>query len=145
MFSAEDMADFELKACYEAWNFSHKVVVRTPGTKQLPYGGMPLIDLQGLTAYLAVEHASDGDCAWPGLNRCLRYYNVWPALGPIPREMLPTGMPVEIQRRIDQVKIKSTRKAEEKLQANAARLRLEDMGRQNALDLIDGPYYRRYW
>ncbi|KAK8094199.1 hypothetical protein PG997_000884 [Apiospora hydei] len=47
LYTSEDLADYELKACCEAWYFDHKTMVRHPGRNQIPYGGMPLLSLGG--------------------------------------------------------------------------------------------------
>lgn len=87
LYTTEDMADYELKACCEAWYFDHKTVVRHPGRNQLPYGGMPLLSLKGFTDMMAVESAGEPERSWRGLNAALRHYGIWPAMGPLPREV----------------------------------------------------------
>ncbi|KAI1844196.1 hypothetical protein JX266_009680 [Neoarthrinium moseri] len=146
MFAPEDIADAELKAACEAWPFDHRVAVRNPGRPQLPFGGMPLLSLRGLTDMMAVEHAAEPERGQRGLNAVLARYGIWPHLGPLPRSALPPARPVQVQRRCDEVRARSLRAAQDKLQANQARLMLEAQGRQHALDLIDYPHYvRRYY
>lgn len=106
---------------------------------------MPLLSLRGLTDMMAVEHATDAYRGHKGLNAVLGRYNIWPHLGPLPLEYLPKEMPAEVQTRIAVVTQKSARAAQEKLQANQARLMLEAQGRQNALDLLDPPWVRRVY
>lgn len=72
MYSKEDVADFELKAAIGGFLFDHKVVVRNPSTKQLPYGGMPLLSLAGFTDFMLVEYVVDSDEVLPGINNALR-------------------------------------------------------------------------
>jgi len=102
MYTAEDMADGQLKAILEGFNFDHKAVVRNPASKQLPYGGMPLLSLAGFTDFLALEYAADPDEYHPGLNNALRVYGVWPEKGPVPRYLMPATKPAEVQWRIDE-------------------------------------------
>jgi hypothetical protein len=141
MFAAEDMADFEMKAACEAWYFDHVVVVRTPGARQLPYGGMPLLSLRGFTDWISVETSGFPDRAWRGLNAALQHYGVWPERGPMPRDILPASMPAEVQVRINRASERGRAASQQKLSANASRLALEQQGRQNALDLIGDVRY----
>jgi hypothetical protein len=145
MYTAEDMADFELKAACEAWNFDHQVVVRHPGHRQLPYGGMPLLSVRGFTDMLAVEHAADPDLAWRGLNAAMRQYGVWSNRGALPRQVLLTSMPPEVQNRINEVSVRSKNAALTRINANQARLMLEQQGQQNALDLLRDRRYVYYY
>ncbi|KAK8038891.1 hypothetical protein PG993_007302 [Apiospora rasikravindrae] len=143
LYTSEDLADYELKACCEAWYFDHKTAVRHPGRNQIPYGGMPLLSLQGFTDMMAVESAGEPERAWRGLNAALRHYGIWSAMGPLPREVFLQDMPRQLQQRIEQVKIRSHRAAQERLDAAQLQCQIQAQGRQAALDLIDGPYYRR--
>ncbi|KAK7920806.1 hypothetical protein PG985_008828 [Apiospora marii] len=146
LYTSEDMADYELKACCEAWYFDHKTAVRHPGRNQLPYGGMPLLSLQGFTDMMAVESAGEPERAWRGLDAALRHYGIWPAMGPLPREVFLQDMPRQLQQRLEQVKIRSHRAAQEKLDAVRVQTQIQAQGREAALDLIDGPrYVRRYY
>ncbi|KAH6656381.1 hypothetical protein BKA67DRAFT_154192 [Truncatella angustata] len=145
MFTPEDIADAELKAACEAWPFDHKVVVRNPGRTPLPYGGMPLLSLRGLTEMMAVEHAAEPERGHRAIQAVMTRYGVWPHLGPLPRGCLPADMPPQIQRRVEQVRERSIRAAQEKMQANQTRLAIEAQGRQNALDLLDPPWVRRVY
>ncbi|USP74647.1 hypothetical protein yc1106_01921 [Curvularia clavata] len=138
MYSKEDMADFELKAAIEGFLFDHKVVVRNPSAKQLSYGGMPLLSLAGFTDFMSVEYAADPDNVLPGINNALRVYNIWPERGPLPRYAFPARTPLELQQRLDQATQRCAANAKEKLRANQARIDLELLGQQNAVDLIDG-------
>ncbi|KAK7977868.1 hypothetical protein PG996_003919 [Apiospora saccharicola] len=146
LYTSEDMADYELKACCEAWYFDHKTAVRHPGRNQLPYGGMPLLNLKGFTDMMAVESAGEPERAWRGLNAALQHYGIWPAMGPLPREVFLQDMPRQLQQRLEQVKIRSHRAAQEKLDAVRVQTQIQAQGREAALDLIDGPrYVRRYY
>ncbi|KAK8134265.1 hypothetical protein PG984_006277 [Apiospora sp. TS-2023a] len=169
LYTSEDMADYELKACCEAWYFDHKTAVRHPGRNQLPYGGMPLLSLKGFTDMMAVESAGEPERAWRGLNAALRHYGIWQAMGPLPREVFlqvklvfefrgvmvaniailgSQDMPRQLQQRLEQVKIRSHRAAQEKLDAVRVQTQIQAQGREAALDLIDGPrygYVRRYY
>jgi hypothetical protein len=146
LFQPEDMADFELKGVCEAWRFDHKVAVRNPGRIQLPYGGMPLLSLRGLTDMMSVEYAGHPHRGYTAINTCLRTYGVWPALGPLPRAMLPDDMPPQVQRRIDEVAVRSQRLAQEKVRATQATSEIMAQGRQHAIDLVSDSYHvRRYY
>ncbi|ORY56074.1 uncharacterized protein BCR38DRAFT_322464, partial [Pseudomassariella vexata] len=136
MYTAEDIADFKLKAACEAWSFDHTVVVRSPGRPQLPYGGMPLLSLRGLTDMMAVEYAADPDQSTQWLNAALRYYGVWPALVPLPRDALLRARPAEVQDRIDKASVRSQRTASESMEATRVRNEIAAQGRRNALELL---------
>ncbi|CAG9982154.1 unnamed protein product [Clonostachys byssicola] len=143
MFSADDMADFELKAALEGFYFDHKVVVRNPRAKQLPYGGMPLLSLEGFADFMSVEFCADIDQHLSGLNHALRFFGIWPEKGAIPRHVFLARCPPELQRRIDESSARCRGTAQTRLNAHKAQKQLELQGQQNALDLIDGP--RRYY
>lgn len=143
MFSADDMADFELKAALEGFYFDHKVVVRNPRAKQLPYGGMPLLSFEGFADFMSVEFCADIDQHLSGLNHALRYYGIWPEKGAIPRHVFLARCPPELQRRIDEASARCRGAAQTRINAHKAQKQLELQGQQNALDLIDGP--RRYY
>ncbi|KAK9426269.1 hypothetical protein SUNI508_02710 [Seiridium unicorne] len=145
MFPPEDIADAELKWACEAWRFDHKVVTRSPGRAQLPCGGMPLLSLRGFTDMMAVEHAGEPERAHRGLNAVLARYQIWPHLGPLPRECLLEERPAQVQRRVEVVTERGRRAAKEMLEANQARMRIQDEGRQRALELLDPPYVKRYY
>lgn len=145
MFRAEDMADYELKAALEGFYFDHKVVIRNPAARQLPYGGMPLLSLAGFTDFIAVECAADPDMCLSGLNDALRYYGIWPEKGPIPRHVLPPTCPPELRRRVDEATVRCRNSATAKLEAQSAQAQLERRGQEMALDLVrDDRYYRYY-
>ncbi|KAH8677780.1 hypothetical protein BX600DRAFT_506788 [Xylariales sp. PMI_506] len=147
LYPPEDVADAEMKAACEAWFFDHKVVIRgPPGRRQLPYGGMPLLSLRGLTDMMAVEYAADPELGWRGVNASLRRYGVWPALGPAPRECLLPDRPPQVQQRIEAVTVRSARAAQEKLAAVRTKHMLQQQGQQAALDLLDDRVWvRRYY
>ncbi|KAI0162963.1 hypothetical protein BJ166DRAFT_497627 [Pestalotiopsis sp. NC0098] len=145
MFAAEDMADAELKWTYEAWSFDHKVVTRAPGRAQLPFGGRPLLSPRGSADLMAVEHAADPMRAHRGLNAVLARYRIWPHLGPLPRACLLPAMPDQVRARVAAARRTAEANAREILEANQVRLRIEAQGRQNALELLDPPYVRRYY
>lgn len=141
MFRPEDLADFELKAAFEAWYLEHRVAVRYPGRPQLPYGGMPLLTARGLADMMAVEHAGDPERAWRGINAALRRYGVWPERGPLPRScLLAAGMPPEVRRRAEEAGARSRRTAAERLEATRVRFALQAEGRRHAEE-ISGDYY----
>ncbi|KAK8086687.1 hypothetical protein PG994_001661 [Apiospora phragmitis] len=130
LYTAEDLADYELKACCEAWCFDHKTMVRHPGRNQIPYGGMPLLSLQGLTDMMAVESAGEPERGWRSLNAALQHYGIWPAMGPLPREVFLQDMPRQLQQRLEQVKIRNHRAAQERLDAVRVQGQIAAQGRQ---------------
>ncbi|KAK7948562.1 uncharacterized protein PG986_009448 [Apiospora aurea] len=130
LYTSEDLADYELKACCEAWYFDHKTVVRHRGRNQIPYGGMPLLSLRGFTDMMAVESAGEPERGWRGLNAALRHYGIWPAMGPLPREVFLQDMPRQLQQRLEQVKIRSHRAAQERLDAARVQAQIQAQGRQ---------------
>ncbi|KAH8892009.1 hypothetical protein GQ53DRAFT_841321 [Thozetella sp. PMI_491] len=140
-----DNADFELKACLEAWYFDFRVVERgPPGRPQLPGGGMPLLTKDGFTAYMAVEYAGEPEKTPRLLNAALRAYNIWPAMGPVPREVLPPARPKELQQRIDMAAIRARNAAQEKIAAAKAYYEIRRQGSEAALDLLRPSYVYRY-
>lgn len=148
-----DNADFELKAVYEVWHFAHTVRPRTNLRPVIPYGGMPLLAREGFVAYMALEHAADGEPRHRGLNAALRRYGHlmgpgpsgagWLALGPVPRWVLPAAMPAEVRRRTDEANTRSVRLAAEKIEANRVSNLLKAQGRRNAEELTGD--YRYVW
>ncbi|KAI0385525.1 hypothetical protein F5Y04DRAFT_246029 [Hypomontagnella monticulosa] len=145
MFQPEDLADYELKAVCESWGFDHRVAERSPGRPQLPFGGMPLITLRGLTDMMAVEHCFNPDQALDGINAALRYYRIWTERGPAPRNCLLPGpdAPPEIQQRQARASERSHRMAAERLEATRVRYAIEAQGRRNALELVSDYHYVR--
>ncbi|KAI8817008.1 uncharacterized protein EV422DRAFT_260381 [Fimicolochytrium jonesii] len=137
LYTAEDMADYELKSVFEGFNFDHKVVVRNAANKQLPGGGMPLLSLAGFTDHMALEYASSADEHLRGLNSALLHYGVWPERGPIPRHVLPPSCPPQLQSRIDEATLRCTANAKSKLNALKVQASLTAMGEQNAVELAD--------
>jgi hypothetical protein len=144
IFSADDVADYELKAAWEAWYFDHKVVVRNPRAKQLPYGGMPMLSQNGFIDVMAVEIAAEPDDRLGGLNNALRHYGVWTERGPVPRHVLPSARAPELQRRVDAAVARSQQTAKERLDAAEVQARIEARGRQAALDIVSDYRYRYY-
>ena len=144
MYTAEDMADYELKAALEGFYFDHKVAVRNPDRSQLPYGGMPLLSLAGFTDYLSVEYAADPDLYIGGLNNALRVYSVYPEKGPIPRYLLPATRPHQLQQRIDESAARCSSAAQSRLNAVATQHQLEEQGQRAAINLIPNIRYVYY-
>lgn len=144
MYTAQDMADYELKAALEAFIFDHKVVVRDSTRRQLPYGGMPLLSLAGFTDYMSVEYTGEPDIHLPGLNNALRVYNIWPDKGPVPRYLFPATRPTEIQQRIAAGSARSHTTAQTRLDAVKMQHQIEAQGRQNAIDLVSNVRYVYY-
>ncbi|KAI0880084.1 uncharacterized protein GGS22DRAFT_99519 [Annulohypoxylon maeteangense] len=149
MFQPEDLADYELKAACEAWGFEHRVVTRNPTRAQLPYGGMPLLTVRGFTDMMAVEYGADPNDAFLGLNTALCRYGVWVERGPLPRECLLPGpdAPEELRRRTEEVRVRSRRVAEERLEATRVRFELQARGRRHAEELSGDYHYvrRDFW
>lgn len=127
------MADYELKACYEAWGFDHKVVVRDPTRPRLPHGGMPLLSRAGLTDLMAVESAREPERASRGLNAVLRYYSLWPAMGPLPRHVLPREPPPSVLQRQDHATARYLLAAQERVDAARVDASIRAQGRQVSL------------
>lgn len=139
MFAAEDVADYELKTCYEAWGFDHKVVVRDPTRPRLPHGGMPLLSRAGLTDLMAVESAREPERASRGLNAVLRYYSLWPAMGPLPRHALPREPPPSVLQRQEHATARYLRVAQERVDAARVEASIRAQGRQVSLSLPSCP------
>lgn len=145
MFAAEDMADYEFKAALEGFRFEHTVVTRSPGRRQLPYGGMPLLTRAGFIDYMALEYAGDPDLCLAFLNAALRFYNVPSAAkGPVPRYLFPAARTPELQRRIDESSARCRSAAQSRLNAVTVQHQLQAQGRQAAVDLVSDVRYVYY-
>ncbi|KAJ3161778.1 hypothetical protein HDU86_006549 [Geranomyces michiganensis] len=142
VYTAEDIADHELKAVFEGFYFDHKVVLRNPANQQLTGGGMPLLSLEGLTEHMALEWASDPDDHLRGINNALVHYGVWPERGPIPRHVFPAFCPPQLQARIDAAMLRCAANAKTKINASAVKLQLQALGEQNAIELADDRRWR---
>ena len=102
---------------------------------------MPMLTRKGLLDITTVEVLYDPSKGWENLNRALLHYHLYPERGPIPRNVIPEHPPAEIMERVQRISVLSKVKADQLLAANAAKHRMETQGRENALDLIDGPRY----
>jgi hypothetical protein len=102
---------------------------------------MPMLTRKGLLDITTVEVLYDPSKGWGNLNRALLQYRLYQERGPIPRSVIPEYPPPEIMERVKRISMLSKAKADQMLAANAAQHRLAAQGRENALDLIDGPRY----
>ncbi|KAJ3157267.1 hypothetical protein HDU89_002679 [Geranomyces variabilis] len=143
VYTAQDVADAELKAVFEGFYFDHKVAVRDPASQLPPGGGMPLLSLEGLTDHMALEWASAPHDHLHGVNLALRHYGIWPERVPIPRHLFPATCPPQLQARIDEALMRCTANAKAKINASAVRLSLEQLGQQNAVELADDRRWKR--
>ncbi|KAF5584095.1 uncharacterized protein FSUBG_12892 [Fusarium subglutinans] len=144
MYAAEDVADAEFLWTLEGFEFDHKKVVRNPANKQMPYGGMPLLTLKGFTDYMAVEFVSDPDDHLGDINAALRYYGVWPEKGPVPRHLLPPTCPPEVTRRVDEACARCRKASADKINAQAAKARIQGMAGRATVALTSNNTYRYY-
>ncbi|KAJ7488414.1 hypothetical protein FB451DRAFT_736672 [Mycena latifolia] len=118
------------------------------GTNAVPppaSGGlMPLLTFAGFMEVTSIEILCDPSAHWGNLSRVLRLYDL-PALrawGPLPRSVLPEQADPRMVARVEKVAAFSKAQGERELAAAYAKSKLQAMGRQNALDLLDDRRYR---
>ncbi|CAG8949290.1 hypothetical protein HYFRA_00004915 [Hymenoscyphus fraxineus] len=151
-YNGEDLADYELRSTYESFGIEFKLQTRTIAPiSQLPpiSGGLtPMITSRGFIDITFIELFSDETpLGWQRMNMILRHYGVWRELGDIPRDVWPATPPEELKRSVAVLSEAARRKAVNAVNANKAKLDMEALGRQNAIDLIDGTrrtYYYQY-
>ncbi|KAL4778587.1 hypothetical protein BJX76DRAFT_342823 [Aspergillus varians] len=110
-----------------------------PPPPTLSGGRKPMLSFRGFTQLTVCSILLDPSQDWIQLNRAIRTYRipVWTEWGDIPREMIPLG-PYQPEVERVRVLLEGARiNAEEEVDALHARLKLEQRGRQYALDLID--------
>jgi hypothetical protein len=165
----EDMADKALKDVYDLFSIDHILHARTQRTAAGPSpldplyrtifgsaatpaliasftpslgsgGVMPLLTRKGFVDIMSLEILYDPSKQWGNMSRLLRKYDLpaYRGWGDLPRSVLPE---YPDQRSIQRVKMASAA-SQAKLEQLQASLQIRARGRQNALDLIDGPRYR---
>ncbi|KAL4819518.1 hypothetical protein BDW67DRAFT_154763 [Aspergillus spinulosporus] len=163
--SGTDIADRELTDHFTAYSVDFTLRPRTPHSasspinplSHLPFsqraipsrfmpqvpsmsgGQKPMLSLQGFTNLSLISVLLDPSSAWGQLSRVIRAYRipVWLEWGDLPRDMLPLG---PYQPEVERVRVLlegARANAEEELDALHARLKIEERGRQHALDLLD--------
>ncbi|KAL4912393.1 hypothetical protein BDW62DRAFT_194659 [Aspergillus aurantiobrunneus] len=99
----------------------------------------PMLSLRGFTDLALCSVLLNPSTAWGQLNRAMQVFRipVWTECGDIPRGMLPLG-PYQPEVERVRVLLEGARfNAEQEMDALHARLKLEQRGRQHALDLLD--------
>ncbi|KAJ7101245.1 hypothetical protein B0H15DRAFT_990853 [Mycena belliarum] len=105
---------------------------------------MPVLTFPGFLELTSIEVLCDPSAHWGNLTRVLRLYNL-PTLrawGAMPRAMLPDEADPRMLGRVAKVSAFAKAQGERELAAAVAKSRMEAIGRQNALDLIDDRRYR---
>jgi hypothetical protein len=110
-------------------------------------GPMPLLTRKGFIDITTVELLADPSKHWGNMSRMLRKYNLprYRTWGDLPRSVVPELPHPMMLERVAAVTKVATQKGERELEAVRAEGMMKAKGRQNALDLIDGPrYYYQY-
>ncbi|KAL5336303.1 hypothetical protein BJX70DRAFT_287756 [Aspergillus crustosus] len=102
-------------------------------------GQKPMLTFRGWTHLTVLSVLLDPSSSWGQLNRAIETFRipVWREWGDIPRDMVPLA---PYQPEVERVRVMlegSRLNAEQEIDAVHARLKLEQQGRQNALDLLD--------
>ncbi|KAJ6520716.1 hypothetical protein DFH09DRAFT_1193920 [Mycena vulgaris] len=138
--SKEAVADAALRRVFDLFSIEYTLRPRARGS-----AAMPLLTLDGFIAISSIEMLCDPSAHWGNLSRVLRLYGLpgLPAL-PLPRTVLPETAEARMLDKVARVTQFSREQGQRELAAVVARTRMQELGRQNALDLIDGPryYYR---
>ncbi|KAJ7488413.1 hypothetical protein FB451DRAFT_1553791 [Mycena latifolia] len=153
----EEVADAALRRVFDLFSIEYSLTkrARAPkafgagiGTNIVPppaSGGlMPLLTFAGFMEITSVEILCDPSAHWGNLSRVLRLYDL-PALrawGPLPRSVLPEEADPLMIARVEKVSAFSKAQGQRELAAAMARNKLQAMGEQNALDLLDDRRYR---
>lgn len=143
-WAADDMADCELKNVFEGFYIDHRVVVRDSARPQVPRGGMPLLSLAGFTDYMSIDYAAEPDTYIHGLNAALRFFDVWPEEGPVPRNLLPATMPPQVERRIEESKLRCRKAVQEVMDIAKLESQMQAQTSQQIVDLFSDYRYVRY-
>lgn len=171
-FSADDIADYECTTSYENWSIEHRMVPRpnaqpstyvsdmistmpfdasfaklmnsTIATKSFSNGMMPMLTLRGFIDITVVETLCEPAPGWKRVNMLARHYNIWREWGDAPRSVMPDACPRDLTERIGRVTQASAARNSSRINANAARLRMELDGQDAALRLLDPPGTRYY-
>ncbi|KAL3493156.1 hypothetical protein BJX62DRAFT_235470 [Aspergillus germanicus] len=161
--NSTDIADRELTDHFTAYSVDFTLRPRTPAqsstsstlnrlSRMMPTdlsglmssisvsgGKKPLLSLRGFTSLTVTGILLNPSAAWGQMSRVLREQNVaiWRENGELPRDIFPLA---PYQPEVERVRIlhEGARiNAEREVDAVHARLKMEQRGRQNALDLLD--------
>ncbi|RDW78830.1 uncharacterized protein DSM5745_05682 [Aspergillus mulundensis] len=102
-------------------------------------GRKPMLSLRGFSELALTSVLLNPSSAWSQLNRVIKVYRIpaWLEWGDLPRDMLPLA---PYQPEVDRVRVLmegARARAEEEVDAAHARAKMEQRGRQAALDLLD--------
>ncbi|KAJ7069387.1 hypothetical protein C8F01DRAFT_1245599 [Mycena amicta] len=119
---------------------------RTMQKPSVSGGMMPLLTRKGFADITAVELLGDPSRGWGGLSRIIQMYGLETQLGEgnwgsLPRSVLPEEADPRVLARVARVQAFAQDQAKMEIQANYAKLKLQQQGRDNALALLDD---RRY-
>ncbi|KAJ6452155.1 hypothetical protein DFH09DRAFT_1351754 [Mycena vulgaris] len=138
--SKEAVADAALRRVFDLFSIEYTLRPRGRGS-----AAMPILTLDGFIAISSIDMLCDPSAHWGNLSRVLRLYGLpgLPAL-PLPRIVLPEVAEARMLDKVARVTQFSREQGQRELAAVVARTRMQALGEQNALDLIDGPryYYR---
>ncbi|KAL4807862.1 hypothetical protein BDV18DRAFT_159072 [Aspergillus unguis] len=155
-----DIADRELTDHFTAYSVDFALRPRTPSPTQNPSNPLsflpstisnliprtsvsgnqkPMLSQRGFADLTLCSILLNPSSAWGQLNRAMRAFKIpiWIECGELPRDMLPLA---PWQPEVERVRILlegARMKAEEEVDALHARLKMEQKGRQAALDLLD--------
>jgi hypothetical protein len=161
--NSTDIADRELTDHFTAYSVDFTLRPRTPtsstssstlnrlsrmmptdlsglmSTISVSGGKKPLLSLRGFTSLTVTGILLNPSAAWGQMSRVLREQNVaiWRENGELPRDIFPLA---PYQPEVERVRIlhEGARiNAEREVDAVHARLKMEQRGQQNALDLLD--------
>ncbi|KAL4884450.1 hypothetical protein BJY04DRAFT_215416 [Aspergillus karnatakaensis] len=107
--------------------------------RSLSGGQKPMLTFRGWTDLTVLSVCLNPSAAWGQINRAIQTFRIpiWTEWGDIPRDMLPLA-PYQPEVERVRVMLEGARlNAEQEIDAVHARLKLEQQGRQNALDLLD--------
>ncbi|KAH6669269.1 hypothetical protein B0J14DRAFT_566027 [Halenospora varia] len=166
-YTADDIADFELKTTYENFSIQHKLVTRpnpkksdymdnlvkslpfdakfaklmssSMGQKSFSNGLMPMLLLPGFIEITVIETLADPSPGWIRLNRIAQHYNIWREWGDIPRSMMPDVPPADLMTRIAVITTQSQARAQTMINNAQVEAQIQAQGREAALRLLDPP------
>ncbi|KAH8679957.1 hypothetical protein BGZ60DRAFT_401015 [Tricladium varicosporioides] len=166
-YTADDIADFELKTTYENFSIQHKLVTRpnpkksdymdnlvkslpfdaglgklmasSMGQKSFSNGLMPMLTLPGFIEITVIETLADPSPGWIRLNRIAQHYNIWREWGDIPRSMVPDAPPADLMARIAIITKQSQAKAQTMINNAQIEAQIKAQGQEAALRLFDPP------
>ncbi|KAL4940036.1 hypothetical protein BDV06DRAFT_230665 [Aspergillus oleicola] len=102
-------------------------------------GQKPMLSLRGFSDLTLISILLNPSAAWTQLNRVIQAFSIsaWKEWGDLPRDVLPLAPHQPEVERVRVLLEGARANAEREVDTVHARLKLEQKGRQNALDLLD--------